>query len=443
MFKNESDVVMTKALKRYEMLSHKTQKSRSTKQTNTWVAAPDSGSESSVASPQETITLPLTSPIEDQALCFFFANYKMEPSSVLRGQFEFLGPLLNRGDTEPILQRSVHAASLASLANNTKSAFAMKRARQEYGAALAMTNRALESRETAVKDSTLICIMMLGLYETLMYEGKDSLLTCPKHVAGACTLLSLRGQDNFKTDTGRRVFQQFHRVVLLAAFQTDLVMPTAMERMWEEAESRGVYQIRARTWSTRMIRWLHDMARLKQNKTTDSATMVARATKLAHEFNEIRALIPEIFQYDTVYLERPAEYVFGEQSWVTNTTSETLANRTLAPRQIVPYLCRSLYRTVLEHFPKHAIGSPFYPPRPFTQRPRTEQSGLAEGTNATPAPGCRGSHTEHLCRDLCQRTPNYRPNCLPSSRSIHAFSDLNVAANISPNASPRPKSPRV
>jgi hypothetical protein len=325
MFKNESDVVVMKAQKRYELLSQKSQASIVTRQINKWESVSESDSDSSGsstdskgtrtppwnASPSGSITLPLTPPIEDQALGFFFANYKMKPSTVLRGKFEFVEEMLNRNDTEPFLQRSVYAASLATLANSTKSPFVMKRARQEYGAALAMTNKALSSRESAFKDSTLVCVMMLGLFEDTMYEGQEKIPLFMNHVAGACTLLSLRGSDIFKTDIGRRVFTQLHRTMLLSSFHVKYPMSTAMLKMREVAISSGVYKFVAPEWATKMHRWLNETIRLRHDELSSPAKMAACALRLIHEFREVRALMPEIFRYEIVYLEPPTEYVFG------------------------------------------------------------------------------------------------------------------------------------
>lgn len=326
MFKNESDFVVTKAQKRYEQLAKQRGQEPTRKPRPTiWKIPPDSASDSSGSStpatqrvfrsgtpaPSSIPTRSMTPPIEDQALGFFFANYKIEPSIVPRGQFEFLAELLKRNDTERILHSSVNAASLASLANTTKSPLIMKRAREEYGAALAMTNRALKSRNTAVKDSTLISVLMLGMYENFVYEGKDSLQAWAKHVNGACVLIALRGTELFKSNIGIRVFQQFYGTVLLVAAQTNSAIPEAMAQLWEKATLAGDYSMQGRQWTTRLVRFMYHAIQLNQDKSSDPVTMVTRAIQLDHELDSIKALTPEVWQYETVYLGQPAEYVYG------------------------------------------------------------------------------------------------------------------------------------
>ena len=47
-----------------------------------------------------------------------------------------------------------------------------------------MTNRALQSKKTAIKDSTLIAVIMLGLYENFVFKDWASLKTWSSH--GEC-----------------------------------------------------------------------------------------------------------------------------------------------------------------------------------------------------------------------------------------------------------------
>lgn len=319
MFKNESEVVVTKAQKRYEKLAkQKDQKASSQERSLT------NESTTSTRQPATNMSLsrrrippgPLNAianmvpSIEDQALGFFMANFVMEPSIVPRGNFEWVPELMNRPDAERIIRSSVIAASLAGLANSTKSPSIKKRAQEEYATALTLTNKALQSTETAIKDSTLVSVIMLGMYENSVYEDKNSLQAWANHVKGACALLTLRGPEQFKDSFRMRLFQQFYGTILLVSLETDSKIPEGAAQLYEASSSAGDYSVHGKQ-STRMVRFMRDAVNLTQDKRNDPATMVGKALELDRELDSIEALLPNIWKYETVYLEKPAPHVFG------------------------------------------------------------------------------------------------------------------------------------
>lgn len=69
---------------------------------------------------------------------------------------------------DEVLRKSVNATCLAGLANSTKNPMIMFKARDAYGSALRMIKSALGVTETTVKDSTLMSVIMLGMYENFV-----------------------------------------------------------------------------------------------------------------------------------------------------------------------------------------------------------------------------------------------------------------------------------
>jgi hypothetical protein len=179
MFKNESDVVAKKAEKRYQVLAKQKALSSPTKRepnspeftiSGTWEFDHEwlRQNTSTHVVPYtryptpESMTRDIVPSIEDQALGFFIGNYVAQPTFVPRGQFEWVTELLAQPVTEEILRHSVNAASLAGFANATKSPMIMRQAQEAYVSALRLTNNALSVKESAIKDSTLISVIMLG-----------------------------------------------------------------------------------------------------------------------------------------------------------------------------------------------------------------------------------------------------------------------------------------
>jgi hypothetical protein len=328
MFKNESDVVAKKAEKRYEVLAKQKGSPSSRKEESAldfyslqtqnsrqdWLSASD---ETQIVPytrypTPESMVRDIVPSIEDQALGFFIGNYVAQPGIVPRGQFEWVLELLAQPPVEEILAQSVNAASLASLANATKSPSILQKARAAYGSTLRLTNNALRVKETAVKDSTLISVIMLGMFENFVFQDRDSMLSWAKHVDGACALLNIRGKDQFQSDLGRRLFHQFYGVVLLIALQTGRAVHQGMHELYQAMTPQSDYSVHGRAWTTRLIDVMHAGIHLNQDKVTDPKTMVESAWNIDREMEEIKALMTSIWKYEIVHLEQPSEHLYGD-----------------------------------------------------------------------------------------------------------------------------------
>jgi hypothetical protein len=328
MFKNESEVVAKKAEKRYEALAKQKSPSSPTKKEP---MTPDFNSleswESTLECPQpntnnaqvvpytryptpESLTREIVPSIEDQALGFFIGNYVARPSLVPRGQFEWVTELLGQTAPEEILKFSVNAASLAGFANATKNPVIMQQAQAAYGSALRLTNNALRVKETAVKDSTLISVILLGLYENFLFRDRQSIQAWVKHVDGACALLNLRGEQQFESNLGRRLFHQFYGVILLVALETGKPVHPGMHDLYRAMTPSSDYSIHGRA-SARLVDVLHASIELNQDHDTEPITMVNTAMSLDRELHEIKEHMPSIWNYETVLLEEPSPQLYG------------------------------------------------------------------------------------------------------------------------------------
>lgn len=326
MFKDETAVVAKKAEKRYEVLAQQhyssepgerqlSRASSSQASPATWTDAETQlsipvSSISRYPTP-ESMTREITPSIEDQAMGFFISNHVSQPALVPRGQYEWLLEAISQPGCEEILRSSANAASLAGLANSTKNHIIMAKARAAYGSALRMTNNALSVRKTAVKDSTLMSVIMLGLYESIAFPDSKSTQTWYKHVQGACALLVLRGTDQFKSNVARRIFHQFYGVTMLCSLESGEAVPDGMRDLYEFCNPTSDYAVQGRQWTTRMSLFMQDSIDLNRDKDSDPVTMVTKAINLDRELDSIKLLIPKVWQYETVRLEQPSEYVHG------------------------------------------------------------------------------------------------------------------------------------
>ncbi|KAF2175423.1 hypothetical protein K469DRAFT_610743 [Zopfia rhizophila CBS 207.26] len=325
MFKNESDIVARKARIRYQELSrarmpklpsrHRSQPSdpestSSSSRPSTWEFSNQQILKRSSLSNLEELTWELIPSIEDQAIGFFFSNYVIPPTIVPRGQFDYLTELLNRPQTDRVLHTSVLAAGLAGLGNATKCPQIMKKAREEYVSALSMTNKALQSAQTAKKDSTLISVLMLGMYENFTYQTKRSLMSWTKHINGATALLKLRGTDQFYDSIGVRIFQQLYGTILLVCLQNRAEIPPDVSDLWEEYTQISDYTVSGKEWTRIMVRYMRHAIDLTKDS-SDSASIVATSLKLDKSLEDLKARIPDIWKYEIVPLKEPMDTVYG------------------------------------------------------------------------------------------------------------------------------------
>ncbi|KAL5328978.1 hypothetical protein ACEPPN_002487 [Leptodophora sp. 'Broadleaf-Isolate-01'] len=71
----------------------------------------------------------------------------------------------------------------------------MKQARQKYALALRLINKALRSPKDVLKNSALLAVLMLAIFETTAGSKQLSLKEWRHHMNGAATLLKLRGRS--------------------------------------------------------------------------------------------------------------------------------------------------------------------------------------------------------------------------------------------------------
>lgn len=107
-------------------------------------------------------------PVEQQALCFFLANFVYLPqANSTRGYLDFLVPMMKTERPDSHLSVSFQAVALASLANrpNSKGSGLMSQAISQYAKALKVTNIALQNPALQKSDQTLASILLLGFFE--------------------------------------------------------------------------------------------------------------------------------------------------------------------------------------------------------------------------------------------------------------------------------------
>lgn len=155
----------------------------------------------------------LIPPLEDVALSHFMSSYV--PGSrfgYLLDMYATLGPDVS-------LPAAIDAASKARLAWEFREPGMMEAARKSYAKALTKTNLALSTPATALQDATLISVLLLSLFETMIWAGTGVPDNWTTHTHGALTLVRLRGKPQLETEVGRQLFTHATNIVSVTSIR--------------------------------------------------------------------------------------------------------------------------------------------------------------------------------------------------------------------------------
>jgi hypothetical protein len=146
----------------------------------------------------DTTTLPvfnLAPTIEERAIAFFINNYVVAPDGgPSMGHMTIIHGM--KGSLPECLFSSMKAVGIASYAHSVYAPSLMQHARYQYVQALRATNEALKSPVHVTKDSTLISIIILSIYEAVTGTNQKSLKAWSDHIFGASALLKRTDRHN-------------------------------------------------------------------------------------------------------------------------------------------------------------------------------------------------------------------------------------------------------
>lgn len=127
---------------------------------------------------------------EDCAMAFFMTSY------INSSIFESYLPDLYAQSRyeEDCLRLATEAVAIATFAHRIRSPKYAMHARNTYSKALAQTNAAIANTNTAILDKTLAAVLLLGLFESVAFQGDSSLNNWTSHTFGTLQLLRLRNK---------------------------------------------------------------------------------------------------------------------------------------------------------------------------------------------------------------------------------------------------------
>ncbi|KAK7418737.1 hypothetical protein QQX98_003755 [Neonectria punicea] len=208
----------------------------------------------------QTTHLPLgilPEPLEIPAITYFMTSF------IIASPFETYLPDLYTSDplAKDAVSSVVRAVSFATFALRVRDASYMKTARSHYALALAQTNASLACPTEAILDRTLAAVLLLGLFEAIIFQGTQSPESWTAHTLDGTASLRARATTSPSPEL---IYEAVHLDKVINALTDDLeeemrytvrpsqeTLPWAYQRIAYSYPSHRV----AKFWSAvRMIR---------------------------------------------------------------------------------------------------------------------------------------------------------------------------------------------
>ncbi|KAE8411723.1 hypothetical protein BDV36DRAFT_273812 [Aspergillus pseudocaelatus] len=182
-----------------------------------------------------TAGIPLTPPtrgpnpsLEEIGVNYFLQEFTAGGRSPSRGYLNYIPTAYSADVEHPTLVASMAAVGLVALATHQPEL--VHHARAKYSEAINHVNNALASPVESVKDSTLMSVISLGVFEHV-----SNFESWVRHVKGAAALVVARGKSQFTRRRAILMFNQVRADMSAACIQSIQPFPDDMRELQEEA----------------------------------------------------------------------------------------------------------------------------------------------------------------------------------------------------------------
>lgn len=255
----------------------------------------------------KSITTRIISPtVLEQAKTLFFARYVDGNSTT----YDYISSLVSKTKGRTCLSDAIDATRLAYFSTQNSSPEILRQAREKYVLALRLVSTSIESRDLASKDTTLVSVLLLDLFEKLTrtYRSSES---WTKHMNGAIELVKLRGKAQFQNVPGLRMFLQLNSTILIGCMQFDVRVSSDLINLRREA-SRYVNPMDPKwKFSEIVVRFADFRVAMREGRLTGQDFLDA-AQRLESELKAVSENVPPEWRYQTITLQSPTTGVYGD-----------------------------------------------------------------------------------------------------------------------------------
>ena len=268
------------------------------------------------STPAASLTYNLNLSCMERGTAYFFSRYVTIDENACHQRFDFVHDiwkpisLLPEKQVDGVLA-SMTAVGLVGMANMTKSRATLESARKSYVTALRLTNNALRNPVEAVKDTTMLSVLILGLFEMMTEASPRTMKAWQEHISGAAALAKLRGMSQFRTKAGIRMFMMLCQNTMISCIQKELPMPQPLvdlrndlAKMFQSKEpgieiSNPIYKV---------LKLRYD---IKQGHVTELEDMIDKLKDVEDEFEHVISTFPESWQFRAYRITRRHPAVFN------------------------------------------------------------------------------------------------------------------------------------
>jgi len=195
----------------------------------------------------------------------------------------------------------------------TRSRDMMEAAQKSYGTALRLMNHALADPIEAVKDTTMLCVLILGVFEMMTENGPraHTLEAFQEHVNGAAALAIMRGRSQFKTSAGKRMFAMLCQRVVINCIQRAMPFPAPLQELYREMIKSQEPGDPSAWITTMMFEVLQIRSDVHTGVIMDPEIIVEKLLALEEQYDHLVEQVPASWLYRTFKLSRHHPAVFG------------------------------------------------------------------------------------------------------------------------------------
>jgi Fungal specific transcription factor domain len=236
----------------------------------------------------------------EQATAFFLSNFVLGADGPTEGHLERILQIDYEADEH--LLASMRAVGFAGLSGSFHDPALLRDARKNYITAVERTNVAIRSPDQVKQDSTLLAVLILGLFEKVAGGDRESSAGYEYHVKGAAAILKVRGREQLNSPEGRRIFIQVTSALLSLCMQQEMHVPASILELREEPSIRAdVSKLESMQVLDMTITFVEFSASVKDGSISDPSYIVARALEIDRYFKMIFFNAPMSWRYKTVY----------------------------------------------------------------------------------------------------------------------------------------------
>lgn len=252
----------------------------------------------------------------ERGTAYFFSRYVTIDENACHQRYDFVHDiwkpisLLPEKQVDGVLA-SMTAVGLVGMANMTKSKATLESARKSYVTALRLTNNALRDPIEAVKDTTMLSVLILGLFEMMTEASPRTMKAWQDHISGAAALAKLRGMSQFRTKAGIRMFMMLCQNTMISCIQKELPMPQPLVDLRNELAKMFQSKEPGIEISTPIYKVLKLRYDIKQGHVTELEDMIDKLKDVEDEFEQVISTFPESWQFRAYRTTRPHPVFFN------------------------------------------------------------------------------------------------------------------------------------